>query len=143
MSWLVAVEEKIAALNVIADWAAITNQGSVRDNCRSAISGLRAEVERFKEQEQRVKEDTCVPLETITIEHDRNVEGHPNYAFTVRFGDRYADGLTFDEMLALVVALTAPPVFKQLAWLKTKKQWDAQAKTLDAIRTNTGHPEVK
>ncbi len=44
MSWLVAVEEKIAALNVIADWDAITNQGSVRDNCRSAIAGLRAEV---------------------------------------------------------------------------------------------------
>lgn len=143
MSWLVAVEEKIAALNIIADWAAITNQGTVRDHCRSAISGLRAEIERYKEQEQRAKEAARVPPETITIEHDRNVAGHPNYAFTVRVGDRYADGITFDEMLALVVALTAPPAFKHLDWLRTKKQWDAQEKTLDAIRTNTGRQEDK
>lgn len=42
-------------------------------------------------------------------------------------GDRYADGLCFDEMIGLLCSLTLPQTYKpHLTWMKTKaehKQW--------------------
>lgn len=46
MSWEDTIRNKMADLNLIASWAAITNLGRVRDYCRSASYELRLELER-------------------------------------------------------------------------------------------------
>lgn len=43
----------------------------------------------------------------------------------VIYGDKYADGLGYDEMLGLVAAITMPEIRPTLQWLKTKEQHDA------------------
>ena len=40
----------------------------------------------------------------------------------VTYGDKYADGLGYDEMLGLVAAITMPEPRPTLQWLKTKEQ---------------------
>lgn len=59
----------------------------------------------------------------ITIEHS------PEKGYTVRQNDRYSDGMCFDEMLGLVVALTYPEDERfpksRRDWMKTKEEWDA------------------
>lgn len=53
----------------------------------------------------------------------------------VTLGDKYADGLCYDEMLGLVSAITMPEKRPALHWLKTAeqhKQWrDNLAKKTD------------
>lgn len=43
----------------------------------------------------------------------------------VTHGDKYADGLGYDEMLGLVTAITLPENRPTLHWLKTKEQHQA------------------
>lgn len=52
-------------------------------------------------------------MNTITIH--RNDRG----AFLVLHGEKFADSLTFDEMLGLVAALTVPPTPRSLCWLRS------------------------
>lgn len=40
----------------------------------------------------------------------------------VTYGDKYADGLGYDEMLGLVTAITLPEKRPILQWLKTAEQ---------------------
>jgi len=55
----------------------------------------------------------------------------------VTYGDKYADGLGYDEMLGLVAAITLPEKRPTLQWLKTAEQhqqWrDSLAKKLEDI----------
>lgn len=51
-------------------------------------------------------------MESITIERSE-------HGFTVRQGDRYADEITFDEMLGLIVYLTKPDRVPYGGWMKT------------------------
>ncbi len=46
--------------------------------------------------------------------------------FAVREGDKYNEGLTFDEMLGLLASLTIPDDRACLRWMQTKEQWDAR-----------------
>jgi hypothetical protein len=50
----------------------------------------------------------------------------PGAGFHVRTGDRSAEGLCFDEMLALVAAIAMPEDRRQLQWLKTPAQHAAE-----------------
>lgn len=55
--------------------------------------------------------------------------------FTVRHGDRYADGLTRDEALwAVACVLTA----KQCPWMKTTAEHEARSR---AVKEITSHKE--
>lgn len=51
-------------------------------------------------------------METITIERTE-------HGFTVSQGDRYADEITFDEMLGLIVHLTMPDKLPYDRWMRT------------------------
>ena len=45
----------------------------------------------------------------------------------VTYGDKYADGLCYDEMLGLVAAITLPEKRPTLQWLKTAEQHQRDA----------------
>ncbi len=51
-------------------------------------------------------------METITIECNK-------HGFTVRQGERYADEITFEEMLGLIVHLTMPDKLPYDRWMRT------------------------
>ncbi|MDE6742086.1 MAG: hypothetical protein K2J58_07125 [Muribaculaceae bacterium] len=55
-------------------------------------------------------------MEPITIK--RNEQG----GFDVFQGDRYSDGLAYEEMIGLVVSLTMPEDFSRAHWMKTEEQ---------------------
>lgn len=52
-------------------------------------------------------------------------EKHTFGGWTVVCGDKYADGLGYDEMLGLVAAITMPKERPCLQWLKTEAQHQA------------------
>lgn len=49
-------------------------------------------------------------------------------SFDVFVEDKYADHLTYDEMLGLISQLTMPEPRRCLFWLKTKEQHEALEK---------------
>jgi hypothetical protein len=51
----------------------------------------------------------------------------------VTIGDKYADGLGYDEMLCLVAAITMPEKRPALHWLKTKEAHEAAAVSLKSV----------
>ena len=55
-------------------------------------------------------------MEPITIEYNES-DG-----FIVRQGDRYADWMNWDEMLGLIISLTAPMNFSRQSWMMTEEQ---------------------
>lgn len=55
--WTATCQQQLAQLNLIADWAAITNLGIVRDHVRYAASELRKHIEWREEQEALVKKE--------------------------------------------------------------------------------------
>lgn len=62
-------------------------------------------------------------IEIELIQQEREVDGetiHPGYF--VKHEDKYADGLSYDEMLGLVSAIMMPTIRPTLNWLKTKEQ---------------------
>lgn len=70
----------------------------------------------------------------ITIEIEEGAHGLRSVDYTVRRGNQFAEGLTFEEMLGLVASITMPPKRNCLSWLKTQAQWDEQTKQLQAMR---------
>lgn len=68
--------------------------------------------------------EASVAVDTISIE---KLEGG---AFTVRHGDKWADGVAYDEMLGLVSALTMPESRPCLQWLWTKERHETWRKYL-------------
>lgn len=42
----------------------------------------------------------------------------------VTYGDKYAHGLSSEEMFGLVAAITIPEDKRYLSWLRTKEQWE-------------------
>lgn len=60
-------------------------------------------------------------MDNIIIEIDKDRKN----SFTVRQGDKYSDGLTYDEMLGMISALTMPTERPCIHWMKTEEQWKA------------------
>ena len=69
-------------------------------------------------------------MEPITIERTE-------HGFTVRQGDRYADGITFDEMLGLIVHLTMPDQLPYDNWMRTYVQHSEWYKYLYHLDPNS------
>lgn len=55
-------------------------------------------------------------------------------AFNVRDGDRYSEGLGFDEMLGTLASLAMPEHRPCLQWLQTKEQHDARSRHFKELR---------
>ncbi|SKC78523.1 hypothetical protein SAMN05445504_2415 [Burkholderia sp. CF099] len=53
-------------------------------------------------------------------------------SFTVREGDRFADGLCWDEMLGSIAELTHPRVGSARYAMRTAAQWDAWRESMRA-----------
>lgn len=53
-------------------------------------------------------------------------------------GDKYADGLGYDEMIGLVAAITMPDKRPALQWLQTKEQHHAFRNRYSTISENEG-----
>lgn len=68
------------------------------------------------------------------IEIEITDRGCGSVDFTVSQNDRYADRLTFDEMLGLVATLTMPELRQCTAWMKSKAEWDEWNRMLNEIR---------
>ena len=56
------------------------------------------------------------------------VERIEDNLWTVTCGDKYANKLTYDEMLGTFAQLTIPENKHCLSWMKTKEQHDAREK---------------
>jgi hypothetical protein len=75
----------------------------------------------------------------MKIEIEFTAEGKCRNSWTVRYGDRYADGLCYEEMLGLVASITMPESFKDrnaLNWLKTEqghKDWQERLENAKVI----------
>ena len=69
-----------------------------------------------------------ITTDAITISRDH--EG----SFTVRMGDRWADQLTYDEMLGTVARLTMPGSTPFGGYLKTQREHDALRDLLKQMR---------
>lgn len=61
-------------------------------------------------------------MEKIIITFNPKSEGKAFYGWKVKQGNKEADSLAYDEMLALIVALTMPDERPSLNWMKTKEQ---------------------
>ena len=74
---------------------------------------------------------------TITIEHV-TLEG-VSKGYTVRHGDKYADDIAFEEMLALVAALLMPEDRSRYrAWMKTAAEWEQWQQAITTEREYIG-----
>lgn len=60
-------------------------------------------------------------MDNIIIETDKDRKN----SFTVRQGDKYSDGLTYEEMLGTISALTMPTERPCIHWMRTKEEWNA------------------
>lgn len=59
----------------------------------------------------------------IKIEFIQNTDSDTDFSgWKVSYGDKYADGLGYDEMLGLVAAITMPDERPTLQWLMTEEQ---------------------
>ncbi len=58
-------------------------------------------------------------METIIIEREERG------SFTVRQGDRYSDGVAYEEMLGIVIALTQAEQYldRFRNWMLTEEEW--------------------
>jgi len=61
----------------------------------------------------------------IKIEYIENTSETKWSGWTVTCGDKYADGLTYDEMLGLIAVMTAPEGKPLLKWMKTEEEHKA------------------
>lgn len=59
---------------------------------------------------------------TEMSKHDILIKQNDDRTFDVHISDRFADGLTFDEMLGLVASIAMPEPRMCLTWLKTSKE---------------------
>ena len=67
-------------------------------------------------------------MKTITIESNEDNN------FNVRQGDRYAEGLTFEEMLGVVAHIAKPEYVPYDNWLLTKEQHEEKERRWEQIR---------
>lgn len=58
----------------------------------------------------------------------------------VTYGDRYAYGLCYEEMLGLIAAITMPETRRCLSWLKTEEQHNKWRDDLLAIAKRNSEP---
>lgn len=80
-------------------------------------------------------------MEAITI---TLIENHPEgwSGYTVSQGNRYADGLGYDEMLGLITALIMPINRPTLQWMKTAEEHKAWRDRLEqSSKDNSIHIE--
>ena len=61
----------------------------------------------------------------MKIEIDVVFEGERTKDFVVSADGKYADHLTFEEMVGLVIALAIPAERRCLSWMRTQAEWDA------------------
>jgi len=61
----------------------------------------------------------------MKIEIEYNTEGEWS-GWKVTHGDKYAHGLSYDEMIGLVTAITLPEPRPTLNWLRTTEQHNRQ-----------------
>jgi hypothetical protein len=54
----------------------------------------------------------------------------------VTYGDKYADGLCYDEMLGLVATITMPEDKRNLQWLRTAEQHQAWRERLTQLASD-------
>lgn len=57
--------------------------------------------------------------------------------YKVSHGGKFADGLTFDEMLGLVACLTMPESRRCILWMKTQEEWDEGERQLRDVHPGT------
>ena len=62
-------------------------------------------------------------MEAIVITQEQS-------GWKVQQGDKYADGLCYDEMMGVVSALTMPKQRPCLSWMRTKEQHEAWERTM-------------
>lgn len=61
----------------------------------------------------------------ITITFNKRDRGSKFIGYKVTQGDKYADGLGYDELLGLIASMTMPEPRHCLGWLQTAKQHKA------------------
>lgn len=66
----------------------------------------------------------------MKIEIEYNTEGEWR-GWKVTHGDKYAHGLSYDEMIGLVTAITLPEPRPTLNWLRTTEQHNLQLEKLN------------
>jgi hypothetical protein len=76
-------------------------------------------------------------METPTAKDTIYIERLPDGAFSVRIGDRCAEGLTWEEMLGVVSAATIPRPPRCLTWLRTQAEQDEWQERLKGIAERT------
>jgi hypothetical protein len=64
-------------------------------------------------------------MKVIIELREEEEEGGKWKGWCVTYGNKYADGLGYDEMLGLVAAITMPEKRPALHWLRTKEDHDA------------------
>ncbi|TWU39813.1 hypothetical protein Poly51_64040 [Rubripirellula tenax] len=76
-------------------------------------------------------------IEIEVVERDN---GSKDY--TVTNNGKFADRLTFDEMLGLIASLTMPESRRCIQWLKTQDEWDQREQRLQGIRERNADKET-
>lgn len=98
------------------------------DSREEMLEMSKLDPETIHDDDPRTWPDHKVVGEIITI---KRLAGG---SFRVEDGPRYNEGLTFDEMLGVVAALTIAPKPNCLQWMQTKEQHDAYEAHRQQIR---------
>lgn len=76
-------------------------------------------------------------MEKITIEFfEERPDEYTWQGWRVSQGEKYADGLAFDEMLGLIACLTVPEARHPMNWMKTKEDHKAAQEAM-ALKPTT------
>ena len=67
----------------------------------------------------------------ITIELIKSETSLKWSGWNVIYGDKYADGLSYDEMLGLVASITMPEKRPAMQWLKTEEEHKGWREKMD------------
>lgn len=86
----------------------------------SATLGYKWLCEKINELESNGNEK-IIEIEKVESNPEQDICG----GWTVTYGEKYADGLGYDEMLGLVAAITMPDDRPTLHWLKTAEEHKA------------------
>lgn len=64
-------------------------------------------------------------IEIEVVERDSGAKD-----YTVTENGKFADRLTFDEMLGLIASLTMPESRRCIQWMKSQEEWDQREQRL-------------
>lgn len=78
-------------------------------------------------------------MEKITIEFITESYGLCSTGWRVQYGEKYADGLGYDEMLGLVAGITMPESRPCLQWLKSEEEHQAWRDRMKASNVKSHH----